>query len=73
MTGTLVAACVLVALIFIVFVGVMKACDQHRAQREHDEIQRELKDEIYRGGNVARIASLRKRMLELEDAGCRRR
>ena len=73
MTGTLIAACALVAMVFVAFVGVMKAFDQHKAQKEHDTIQRELNDEIYHGGNVARIASLRQRMLELEDAGCRRR
>ena len=73
MTGTLVAACALVAMVFVTFVGVIKAISDHKAQQEHDKIQRELNDEIYSGGNVARIASLRKRMLELEDAGCRRR
>lgn len=73
MTGTLVVACALVALAFVTFIGVMKAFSDYKAQQEHDKIQRELNDEIYHGGNVARIASLRQRMLELEDAGCRRR
>lgn len=73
MTGFIVALSVLVGVCFIAFLGVMKSADERKAQKEHDQIQRELNDEIYHGGNVARIASLRKRMLELEDAGCRRR
>lgn len=69
-TSTIAAVAIAIAIAAIFGYRIFDAADDainaKRRREEYERVRKELSDEIRNGGNLARIAQLRKRLRDLE-------